>query len=84
MLKNRRNCVWFTHAHPPSPLHLSDGPAGEELLASTFLSVAAQYPGDGGCFALYFLNLISLRPGQAMFLGPNVIHAYLKGGESSL
>ena len=52
------------------------------LLAPTFLTLIKQYPGDGGCFAIYFLNLVTLQPGQAMFLGPNVIHAYLKGGKS--
>ncbi|XP_018016473.1 mannose-6-phosphate isomerase-like [Hyalella azteca] len=51
----------------------------DRLHASTFLKTLSQYPGDGGCFALYLLNLIELQPGQAMFLGPNVIHAYLHG-----
>jgi mannose-6-phosphate isomerase len=52
----------------------------DRLHASTFLKTLSQYPGDGGCCALYLLNLIELQPGQAMFLGPNVIHAYLHGG----
>ncbi|KAF2352495.1 Mannose-6-phosphate isomerase type I [Trinorchestia longiramus] len=51
----------------------------ERLHASTFLMTLIQYPGDGGCLALYLLNLVKLQPGQAMFLGPNVIHAYLQG-----
>jgi len=38
-----------------------------------------QYPGDVGCFVIYFLNHIVLEPGEAMFLGPNVPHAYLAG-----
>lgn len=39
-----------------------------------------QFPGDVGCFCIYFLNHIVLQPGQAMFLGPNLPHAYLAGG----
>ena len=39
-----------------------------------------QFPGDVGCFCIYFLNHIVLNPGQAMFLGPNLPHAYLAGG----
>lgn len=40
----------------------------------------SQFPGDVGCFCIYFLNHIVLQPGQAMFLGPNLPHAYLAGG----
>jgi len=38
-----------------------------------------QFPGDVGCFVSYFLNHLHLVPGQAVFLGPNVPHAYLGG-----
>ena len=37
------------------------------------------FPGDVGCFVIYFLNLIQLKTGEAMFLGPNLPHAYLSG-----
>lgn len=37
------------------------------------------YPGDVGCFVIYFLNHLILKPGEAMFLGPNLPHAYLSG-----
>lgn len=37
------------------------------------------YPGDPGVLAPLFLNLIALEPGQAMFLGPGQLHAYLEG-----
>jgi len=39
----------------------------------------SQYPGDRGCFVIYFLNVLRLSPGESMFLGPNVPHAYLQG-----
>lgn len=38
-----------------------------------------RYPDDGGCFCAYFLNVVTLQPGEAMFLGPNEPHAYLAG-----
>ncbi len=37
------------------------------------------YPGDPGVLSPLFLNLIALEPGQAMFLGPGQLHAYLEG-----
>lgn len=45
------------------------------------LRLHSQYPGDIGCFTIYFLNLVRLEPGEAMFLGANEPHAYLQGGE---
>jgi mannose-6-phosphate isomerase len=37
------------------------------------------YPGDPGVFAPFFLNYFTLSPGQAIYLKPNKLHAYLKG-----
>lgn len=34
---------------------------------------------DRGIFAIYLLNLIHLRPGEAMYLPAGVLHAYLEG-----
>nr|ACO11183.1 Mannose-6-phosphate isomerase [Caligus rogercresseyi] len=48
-------------------------------LKDLFIRLHAEYPGDVGCFVIYFLNLVSLQPGEAMFLGPNLPHAYLRG-----
>ncbi|XP_072837909.2 mannose-6-phosphate isomerase [Pogona vitticeps] len=50
-------------------------PSCGELL----LRLHSQYPGDIGCFAIYFLNLMKLQPGECMFLGANEPHAYLNG-----
>ena len=44
------------------------------------LRLNSQFPGDVGCFCIYFMNHIVLKPGQAMFLAPNRPHAYLDGG----
>uniref|UniRef100_A0A8C0MWJ0 Mannose-6-phosphate isomerase n=1 Tax=Canis lupus familiaris TaxID=9615 RepID=A0A8C0MWJ0_CANLF len=52
----------------------------EDIYGELLLQLHQQYPGDIGCFAIYFLNLLTLKPGEAMFLEANVPHAYLKGG----
>jgi len=44
-----------------------------------FLRLCSQYPGDVGCLVIFFVNLVKLKPGEALFLGPNLIHAYLSG-----
>ena len=41
--------------------------------------LAAEYPGDVGLLAPCFLNLIQLKPGQALFLPAGELHAYLEG-----
>ncbi len=38
-----------------------------------------QYPGDVGLFAPLLLNVITLKPGQAMYLDAETPHAYIKG-----
>lgn len=38
-----------------------------------------QYPGDVGLFAPLILNVIALKPGQAMYLDAQTPHAYIKG-----
>lgn len=39
----------------------------------------AYQDGDVGLLCFYLMNVISLKPGQAVFIGPNVPHAYLQG-----
>ena len=41
--------------------------------------IHTQYPGDIGNFAPLFLNHFTLQPGEFIFLGPNLPHAYLYG-----
>lgn len=53
----------------------------DDIYGKLLLQLHQQFPGDIGCFAIYFLNLLILKPGEAMFLEANVPHAYLKGGE---
>jgi mannose-6-phosphate isomerase len=37
------------------------------------------HPGDIGVLAPFFLNLVTLQPGQALFLPAGVLHSYLGG-----
>ncbi|KAF7233717.1 hypothetical protein EG68_10660, partial [Paragonimus skrjabini miyazakii] len=48
-------------------------------LADVFIRLSTQFPGDVGCFSLFFLNYIKLKTGQAVFLEANLPHAYLSG-----
>ncbi len=43
------------------------------------LRLNREYPEDSGVLAPAFLNFIYLEPGQAVFLGPGILHAYLEG-----
>ncbi|XP_061750528.1 mannose-6-phosphate isomerase [Nerophis ophidion] len=59
-----------------------EGAAGKDTSSSNgelLLRLHSQYPGDIGCFSIYFLNHMVLDPDQAMFLGANEPHAYLYG-----
>jgi len=46
----------------------------------TFLKLYHDYPEDIGIFSIFFLNYFHLKPGEAVFIPPNQIHAYLSGG----
>jgi mannose-6-phosphate isomerase len=50
---------------------------GEE--EEVFVELWSEHPGDVGLFSAFLLNLVRLEKGQALFLGPGVPHAYLKG-----
>ncbi|ERK10216.1 Mannose-6-phosphate isomerase [Pantoea sp. AS-PWVM4] len=45
----------------------------------TIKSIATDYPDDNGLFSPLLLNVITLQPGEAMFLFAETPHAYLKG-----
>ena len=65
-------------------LHCLSEEQGEDISpynGEVLLKLHREFPGDVGCFAVYFLNHITLQPGQAMFLDANLPHAYLSGGK---
>jgi len=43
------------------------------------LRLADQFPADRGVLSPLFLNVLRLEPGQAIFTGPGILHAYLEG-----
>ncbi|MFF9687467.1 mannose-6-phosphate isomerase, class I [Streptomyces sp. NPDC014623] len=44
-----------------------------------YAQIARHHPGDPGVIAAMLLNHVRLQPGEAMFLGAGVPHAYLGG-----
>ncbi|XP_026467295.1 mannose-6-phosphate isomerase [Ctenocephalides felis] len=44
-----------------------------------FHKLKEQFPNDVGILCIYFLNVLHLQPGQAIYLGPNIPHAYIHG-----
>ena len=56
-----------------------DKNARKVLNADLFERLHKDYPGDVGCFVIYFLNYMTLQPGEAIYLQANEVHAYLSG-----
>jgi mannose-6-phosphate isomerase len=58
----------------------SGGPTntGAEL-SELVTRLNGQFPNDIGVFVLFFLNYVTLSPGEAMFLRADDIHAYISG-----
>ncbi|MFK4103615.1 mannose-6-phosphate isomerase, class I [Streptomyces sp. NPDC019531] len=44
-----------------------------------YADIAHHYPGDPGVIAAVLLNYVRLQPGEALFLGAGIPHAYLNG-----
>lgn len=53
--------------------------AGKDPVRHCIRVLNRAYPGDIGVLAPAFLNLLTLDPGEAVFLPPRTPHAYLKG-----
>ncbi|MEE1943366.1 mannose-6-phosphate isomerase, class I [Streptomyces sp. TRM 70361] len=54
-----------------------DGPGARTYAA--YADLAGHYPGDPGVVAAMLLNVVRLEPGEALYLGAGVPHAYLAG-----
>lgn len=48
-------------------------------IASWIERLAYRYPTDSAVVGVLLLNYLSLRPGQAIYVAPGQIHAYLRG-----
>ncbi|WP_406096373.1 mannose-6-phosphate isomerase, class I [Streptomyces sp. NBC_01013] len=56
--------------------------AAAERIGGTYAPyarIAHHFPGDAGVIAAMLLNYVQLQPGEALFLGAGVPHAYLAG-----
>ncbi|XP_026744496.1 mannose-6-phosphate isomerase [Trichoplusia ni] len=60
-------------------LEKADVTTQSTLLYPLLRRLHSDFPGDVGCWSLYFMNYMQLSPGQAIFLKPNLPHAYLSG-----
>jgi mannose-6-phosphate isomerase len=48
-------------------------------LARAIVQLGNAFPGDRGILAALLLNVVTLQPGEGLFLGPGNMHAYLHG-----
>jgi mannose-6-phosphate isomerase len=53
-------------------------------LAQAITQLSAQYPDDIGLIIMLFMNHVELEAGEAMFVQPGELHAYLSGGTPNL
>ena len=56
------------------------GPVDVASFARTARELNAYYPGDPGVLAALLMNRITLQPGDALYMPPGNLHAYLSGG----
>lgn len=54
-------------------------PDNSVFMEELMLKVEREFPGDVGIFNMFFLNIVQLKPGDAIFLGANIPHAYIYG-----
>ena len=60
--------------------HLAASETGSDAGAyAVCVSLARHYPGDTGVLAAMLLNHVRLQPGEALYLGAGIPHAYLDG-----
>ena len=71
----------ISHWTGPFPSTTGELAACKDMEADLLLHLHSFFPGDIGCFAVYFLNFLTLSPGEALFLAPNEPHAYISGGK---
>ncbi|MGI5250639.1 mannose-6-phosphate isomerase, class I [Actinacidiphila glaucinigra] len=64
-------------AEAASRLAAEGGPHADAYAA--YAAIAHAYPGDPGVIAAMLLNHVRLQPGEALFLGAGIPHAYLSG-----
>lgn len=53
--------------------------SNNKLLAEVFAHCNHYFPNDIGVLSIFFLNIVQMKPGEAIFLAANEPHAYLSG-----
>jgi mannose-6-phosphate isomerase len=53
--------------------------AGEDEVFSWMARLGETYPGDIGILSPVLMNLVTLSPGEAIYVGAGEVHAYLQG-----
>ncbi|XP_011304120.1 mannose-6-phosphate isomerase [Fopius arisanus] len=85
-----QKCLNGLLTHPPDStaeklksfldrLSQMDESGRDALNARVIEKLYGDFPGDVGCFGLYFFNYVILQPGEALYLGANEPHAYISG-----
>ncbi|MFJ1587403.1 mannose-6-phosphate isomerase, class I [Streptomyces sp. NPDC088197] len=64
-------------AEAAARLSITDSPYAADYAA--YAQAAHSFPGDRGVIAAMLLNYVRLQPGEALYLGAGVPHAYLDG-----
>ena len=60
--------------------NLKQNKTAETAEDALFCLLAKRYGlEDPGIFCAYLLNYVKLKPGEALFLGPNTLHSYISG-----
>ena len=54
-------------------------PGGFSAECANAVALEREYPGDVGVIGALLLNLVTLKPGEALALGAGNLHAYLEG-----
>ncbi|KAJ5091508.1 Mannose-6-phosphate isomerase [Penicillium alfredii] len=61
------------------PGEVDTNPSNPAELAAIVRRLNGEFPRDIGLFVFFFLNFVTLEPGEAMFLKADDIHAYISG-----
>jgi mannose-6-phosphate isomerase len=68
------------HAATEAAARLAAAPGTPHAAAyAAYANAAHSFPGDRGVIAAMLLNHVRLQPGEALYLGAGVPHAYLEG-----
>ncbi|GAB2288864.1 Mannose-6-phosphate isomerase [Dionaea muscipula] len=76
LMSARKDMISDALSKLKSRLKLKDEITVKERLV---LRLERQYPDDVGVIAAFFMNYVKLKPGQALCLGANELHAYVSG-----